>query len=259
MSLTATARSIPGTLRQEVVIDGQHRLITDQPERLGGDGSGPSPPSLPRRARRLRHRDLVQYARTKGWEPATYASPSTTTTTRPAQVRRAVEIGGDLSDAQLERLARVARACPLRRSIEAGIEFVETIERREAHLPGSWQEVHREQEADRHPRRRDGRHDDRQPAAPPLRPGRGRDPRRRPRRPPRLPAGLLFVPFGLAHVEEIVRPRRRQLRTASSSIRTRSKKWTERDEVLLDDGTVLPYDVLVSPPACACSRRRPKA
>ena len=31
MSLTATARSIPGTLRQEIVIDGQHRLITDQP------------------------------------------------------------------------------------------------------------------------------------------------------------------------------------------------------------------------------------
>ena len=31
MSLTATARSIPGTLRQEVVIDGQHRLITDEP------------------------------------------------------------------------------------------------------------------------------------------------------------------------------------------------------------------------------------
>ena len=36
-----------------------------------------------------------------------------------------IEIGGDLSDAQLERLARVARACPLRRSIEAGIEFDE--------------------------------------------------------------------------------------------------------------------------------------
>jgi hypothetical protein len=34
---------------------------------------------------------------------------------------------GDLTDAQLERLARVARACPLRRSIEAGIEFAETV------------------------------------------------------------------------------------------------------------------------------------
>jgi sulfide:quinone oxidoreductase len=58
--------------------------------------------------------------------------------------------------------------------------------------------------------------------------------------------GLLFVPFGLARAEEIVRPRRRQLRSgivfheneiASVSI--------DDDDVVLDDGTVLPYDVLV--------------
>ena len=30
MSLTATARSIPGTLRQEVVIGGQHRLMSKE-------------------------------------------------------------------------------------------------------------------------------------------------------------------------------------------------------------------------------------
>jgi sulfide:quinone oxidoreductase len=58
--------------------------------------------------------------------------------------------------------------------------------------------------------------------------------------------GLLFVPFGLAHVEEIIRPRRRQLRRGivfhENEVESVS---TERDEVLLDDGTVLPYDVLV--------------
>ena len=43
MSLTASARSIPDTLRQEVVIDGQHGLITDEPERVGGEGSAPAP------------------------------------------------------------------------------------------------------------------------------------------------------------------------------------------------------------------------
>ena len=41
------------------------------------------------------------------------------------------QLGGDLGDAQLQRLETVARACPLRRSIETGVEFVETIERRE--------------------------------------------------------------------------------------------------------------------------------
>jgi sulfide:quinone oxidoreductase len=58
--------------------------------------------------------------------------------------------------------------------------------------------------------------------------------------------GLLFVPFGLAQVEEIVRPRNRQLRTGivfhESEVESVS---IDRDEVLLDDGTVLPYDVLV--------------
>ena len=71
MSLTATARSIPGTLRQEVLIDGQHRL----------------------------------------------------------RFEIAIQLNGDLDEDQLERLDAVARACPLRRSIEAGIQFVERIER----------------------------------------------------------------------------------------------------------------------------------
>jgi hypothetical protein len=58
LSLTATARSIPGTLRQEIVIDGKHRLITDQPEGVGGEGSAPSPhelfpAALARRVRKL--------------------------------------------------------------------------------------------------------------------------------------------------------------------------------------------------------------
>jgi sulfide:quinone oxidoreductase len=58
--------------------------------------------------------------------------------------------------------------------------------------------------------------------------------------------GLLFVPFGLADVDEIVRPRRRQLRGGVVFHENEVESvWTERNEVLLDDGTVLPYDVLV--------------
>jgi sulfide:quinone oxidoreductase len=58
--------------------------------------------------------------------------------------------------------------------------------------------------------------------------------------------GLLFVPFGLAQLEEIVRPRRRQLRNGVVFHENEVEEvWVERDEVLLDDGTVLPYDVLV--------------
>jgi putative redox protein len=131
MSLSATARSIPGTLRQEVVIDGQHRLITDEPQRLGGDGSGPAPHELfPAALAACVSTTLVMYARTKEWEPGEvtvaveYDHRST-----PRRFEIVIQLGGDLSDAQLDRLERVARSCPLRRSIEAGIEFVERLER----------------------------------------------------------------------------------------------------------------------------------
>jgi sulfide:quinone oxidoreductase len=58
--------------------------------------------------------------------------------------------------------------------------------------------------------------------------------------------GLLFVPFGLAQVEEIVRSRNRQLQRGIVFHENEIESVSiDRDEVLLDDGTVLPYDVLV--------------
>jgi sulfide:quinone oxidoreductase len=58
--------------------------------------------------------------------------------------------------------------------------------------------------------------------------------------------GLLFVPFGLADLGEIVRPRRRQLHRGIVFHQNEvAAVALERDEVRLDDGTVLPYDVLV--------------
>jgi uncharacterized OsmC-like protein len=68
MTLTAQSRSIPGTLRQEIVIDGKHRLITDEPENIGGDGSAPSPHELlPAALAACISSTLVIYARTKNW------------------------------------------------------------------------------------------------------------------------------------------------------------------------------------------------
>jgi sulfide:quinone oxidoreductase len=58
--------------------------------------------------------------------------------------------------------------------------------------------------------------------------------------------GLLFVPFGLTSLDEIVRLRNRQLRDGIVfHEREIDAVWIERDEVLLDDGAILPYDVLV--------------
>jgi len=58
--------------------------------------------------------------------------------------------------------------------------------------------------------------------------------------------GLLFVPFGMTHAEDIVRPRARQLHRGidfhQSAI---DRVEVEADRVLLADGTELRYDVLV--------------
>jgi sulfide:quinone oxidoreductase len=58
--------------------------------------------------------------------------------------------------------------------------------------------------------------------------------------------GLLFVPFGLAHPEDIVRPRARQLHKGIAFRQTGIDHVDiESDVVHLEDGSELPYDVLV--------------
>jgi sulfide:quinone oxidoreductase len=58
--------------------------------------------------------------------------------------------------------------------------------------------------------------------------------------------GLLFVPFGLASLDEIVRPRRRQLRDGIDFRQAEvASVDLDREEIELLDGDVLPYDVLV--------------
>jgi len=63
--------------------------------------------------------------------------------------------------------------------------------------------------------------------------------------------GLLFVPFGLADPEDIVRSRRRQLRDDIDFHRTEVDRVDlEADSVHLENGAILPYDVLVVATGC---------
>ena len=133
MSLTATARSVQGTLRQEVTIDGRHRLVTDEPERLGGEGSGPAPHELfPAALAACVATTLAMYARTKGWDlgrstvDVDYDNRST-----PRRFAVSIRLSGDLDAEQLARLEKVAATCPIRRALEAGFEFEERIESRQ--------------------------------------------------------------------------------------------------------------------------------
>lgn len=129
MKLTATSRSIPGTLRQEIVIDGKHRLITDEPVEVGGDGSAPAPHELlPAALASCVGTTLVMYARRKDWDlgelrvDVTYDHRAT-----PRRADITIAIGADISAEQLTLLEKVAAACPVRRSIETEFKFNERI------------------------------------------------------------------------------------------------------------------------------------
>jgi putative redox protein len=129
MSLTATSRSIPGTLRQDIIIDGRHHLITDEPVEVGGEGSAPAPHELlPAALASCVSTTLVMYARRKGWdlgEVRVDVAYDHRATPRGADIT--ISIGADLTAEQLQLLEKIAAACPVRRSIETEFEFNEQI------------------------------------------------------------------------------------------------------------------------------------
>lgn len=129
MSLSASARSVPGTLRTDVLVDGRFHLVTDEPAAVGGDGSAPAPHELfPAALASCVATTLVMYARTKSWDlgevevDVDYDHRST-----PRRFEIEIRLGGDLSEEQLRRLEKVAAACPLRRAVETGFVFEERI------------------------------------------------------------------------------------------------------------------------------------
>ena len=129
MSLTASACSHGDTLRHDVVIDGRHHLVTDEPERLGGSDTGPAPHELlPAALAACIATTIRTYARTKHWElgdvrvDVVYDHKS-----KPRRFDVDIRLPDDLAVEQTERLLRVANACPVRRSIEAGMVFDEHL------------------------------------------------------------------------------------------------------------------------------------
>jgi putative redox protein len=129
MSLKATARSVPGSLRQEVVVAGRHHLVTDQPESAGGEDCGPSPHELlPAALAACIAYTLVRYARTKSWDLGEVrVDVDYDHRAEPRELAIDTFFTADLDDEQLARLRKVAAACPLRRSLELGFTFHERL------------------------------------------------------------------------------------------------------------------------------------
>jgi putative redox protein len=136
MSLTATARSVPGRPRQDVLIDGRHPLVTDEPERLGGDDLGPAPHELlPAALAACISTTLVTYARVRAWDIGqVMVEVDYDQVAVPRRFDVEISVDGPVDDLQVARLRKVADACPLRRALETGFEFHERVTQREPTL-----------------------------------------------------------------------------------------------------------------------------
>lgn len=127
--LTAHAQPVPGTLRQVITVRDRFRLVTDEPQALGGDDDAPSPYELvPAALASCVSVTLAMYARRKGWD---LGEISVDVAFDPkAQPRRfvvEVTLHGELDDAQIERLESVAATCPVRRLLEGEVEIDERL------------------------------------------------------------------------------------------------------------------------------------
>jgi putative redox protein len=129
MTMTASAHSIGGTLRHEIDVNGRHTINTDEPERLGGADTAAAPHELlPAMLAACVSTMIALHARNHDWPlddvrvDVDY-DPETT----PRAVRLAVHLPGWLTTEQVARLRRVADACPVRRALEAGFTFDESV------------------------------------------------------------------------------------------------------------------------------------
>jgi len=128
MSMNASARMIPGTLRSEVSVrDGRFAFTTDEPAEVGGDDAALMPHELlPAAVAACVATTLTMYARHKGWELGE-VSTDVDYDAKEHVFAVKIRLGGELSDEQLVRLEKVAASCAVRRSIESDVAFEERI------------------------------------------------------------------------------------------------------------------------------------
>jgi putative redox protein len=126
---TATARSVGGSLRHEVDVNGRHTLVTDEPERLGGEDAGPAPHELmAAMLASCASTMVVLYAQRHDWRlDDVRVDVSYDADVTPRRVEMSVHLPPGLEPAQIQRLQRVAVACPARRALESGFTFDEEV------------------------------------------------------------------------------------------------------------------------------------
>ncbi len=129
MNYTATAQPVNGTLRHEIDVNGRHSITTDEPNRLGGTDTAPTPHEL--LAATLAScvsTMLVLYARSRDIDLAELrVDVDYEADASPRHVEITIHLPDHLTDDQVKRLEKVAETCPVRRALEAGFTFDERL------------------------------------------------------------------------------------------------------------------------------------
>jgi putative redox protein len=129
MSYTATAQPINGTLRHAIDVNRRHTITTDEPARLGGSDTAPTPHEL--LAATLAScvsTMLVLYAKPRDLDLGELCvDVDYDADTTPRRVEITIHLPDHLTDDQIKRLEKVAETCPVRRALEAGFTFDERL------------------------------------------------------------------------------------------------------------------------------------
>ena len=125
MPMTASARSIGGTPRHRIDVNGRHMISTDTPERLGGTDTAPAPHELLAAMLASCVSTMIgMYAHAHDWELSHVSvdveyDPQAT----PRHIQTTVNLPDGLTPDQIARLRRVADTCPVKRALETGFTF----------------------------------------------------------------------------------------------------------------------------------------
>jgi len=135
--MKAIARRVKADAYTHEIQIRHHRLITDEPDELGGDDEGPSPQEL--LAGSLASCTAItvaMYAQRKDWNldqlevEVNYATSDRIGLTQFDIVLR---VPAELNDNQRQRLREIAGRCPVHRTLAGEVVFRDSVETLDAH------------------------------------------------------------------------------------------------------------------------------